>query len=31
MSDQPNAEISTWQQGTIRRDRHPCPQRDSNQ
>ena len=29
-SDQPNAETSTWQHTTLRRDRHPCPRQDSN-
>jgi hypothetical protein len=29
-SDQPDAETSTWQHTTFTRDRHPCPQRDSN-
>jgi len=28
-SDQPVAETSIWQQTTLRRDRHPCPRRDS--
>jgi hypothetical protein len=27
---QPVAETATWQHTTITRDRHPCPQRDSN-
>ena len=30
MSDQPNAESSTWQHTTLTRDKHPWPQRDSN-
>jgi len=25
MSDQPDAETSTWQHTTLTRDRHPCP------
>ena len=29
-SDQPDAEISTWQHTTLTRDRHPYPKRDSN-
>ena len=28
--DQPVAETSTWQHTTFTRDRHPCPQRNSN-
>jgi hypothetical protein len=28
--DRPVAETSTWQHTTLTRDRHPCPQRDSN-
>ena len=28
--DQPDAETSTWQQTTYRRDRHACPGRNSN-
>jgi len=28
-SDQPDAEISTWRHTTLRRERHPCPRRDS--
>jgi hypothetical protein len=28
--DQLVAETSTWQHTTLRRDRHPCPRRDSN-
>ena len=30
MSDQPDAQTSTWQHTTLTRDRHPCPRRDSN-
>ena len=30
-SDQPDAEIYTRQHTTQRRDRHPCPRRNSNQ
>jgi hypothetical protein len=30
MSDQPDAGTSTWQHTTFTRDRHPCPQWDSN-
>ena len=29
-SDQPDAEISTWQHTTLTRDRHLCPRRESN-
>jgi hypothetical protein len=29
-SDQPVAGVSTSQQTTLTRDRHPCPRRDSN-
>ena len=29
-SDQPDAEISTWQHTTLTTDGHPCPRRDSN-
>ena len=29
-SDQPDAEISTWQHTTLRRDRHPCHRRATN-
>ena len=29
-SDQPDTVASTWQHTTLTRDRHPCPQRDSN-
>jgi hypothetical protein len=29
-SDQPDVETSTWQHTTLKRDRHPCPRRDSN-
>jgi len=29
-SDQPDAETSTWRHTTLTRDKHPCPQRDSN-
>jgi len=29
-SGQPHAEISTWQSTTLTRDKHSCPQRDSN-
>jgi len=29
-SDQPDAETSTWQNTTLKRDRHPCSQLDSN-
>jgi hypothetical protein len=29
-SDRPVVEISTWQQTSLTRDRHPCPQLDSN-
>ena len=29
-SNQPDAWVSTWQQTTLTRDRHPCPWRDSN-
>jgi hypothetical protein len=29
-SNHPDAEISTWQQMQITRDRHPCPWRYSN-
>jgi hypothetical protein len=29
-SDQPDAETSTWQHTTLKRDRHPCSRRDSN-
>jgi len=28
--DRSDAEISVWQHITLTRDRHPCPQRDSN-
>ena len=28
--DQPVAETSTWQHTTLKKDRHPCPRRDSN-
>jgi hypothetical protein len=30
MSDQPDAETSTWQHKTLARDRHQCPRQDSN-
>jgi len=30
MSDQPDAETSTWQHTTFTRERHSCPWRDSN-
>ena len=30
MSDQPDAETSTWQHTTLTTDRLPCPRRDSN-
>jgi len=29
-NDQPVAETSTWRHTTLTRDRHSCPQRDSN-
>jgi hypothetical protein len=29
-SDQPDAEVCTWQHTTLTRDRHPCPRWDSN-
>jgi len=29
-SDQPDAEISTWQHTTLTTDKHPFPWRDSN-
>jgi len=29
-SDQPDAKTSIWPHTKITRDRHPCPQRDSN-
>ena len=29
-SNQPGTETSTWQHTTLTRNRHPCPQRDSN-
>jgi hypothetical protein len=30
MSDQPDAENSTWQNTTLTRDRHPCSRQESN-
>ena len=29
-SDQPKAETSSWQHTTLKRNRYPCPRRDSN-
>jgi len=29
-SDRPVPKTSTWQKRTLKRDRHPCPQQDSN-